>query len=283
MKVAYLTQQKLIEEKNVEIRNKQAWIEVLEEKLRLADQRKFGASSEKNLSQKDWLADEAETLADGQSDPNDGEIDPDADSEPADKKPPRKRRKGLNPGLPRIRKYIHLSDEEREGALETFFVKVKEELDIIPAKVQVIEIMQEKAVYLDEDGERCLRAAVRPTHPIGKSIASIQLLVWIIIAKYADGMPLYRLEKILARYGGDITRTTMANWIIRLLPTLQPLLNRLEQHLMAMDYIQGDETRLQVLKEPGMAPTGHKWIWVMRGGPPSKKSMVLTINRAVAR
>jgi transposase len=67
----------------------------------------------------------------------------------------------------------------------------------------------------------------------------------------------------------------MANWIIRLLPTLQPLLNRLEQHLMAMDYIQGDETRLQVLKEPGMAPTGHKWIWVMRGGPHGEKSVVL--------
>ncbi|MDB4222435.1 hypothetical protein N9850_01595 [Granulosicoccus sp.] len=185
MKVAYLTQQKLIEEKNVEIRNKQAWIEVLEEKLRLADQRKFGASSEKNLSQKDWLADEAETLADGQSDPNDGEIDPEADSESADKKPARKRRKGLNPALPRVQKYVHLSDEEREGALETFFVKVKEELDIIPSKVQVIEIMQEKAVYLDDDGERFLKAAARPAHPAGKSIASVQLLAWIIIAKYA--------------------------------------------------------------------------------------------------
>ena len=269
--VAYLSQQELIEKKNLELRNKQAWIEVLEEKLRLMNQRKFGASSEKNLFQQDWLADEAETLADGQSDSDDGEIDP----EPAEKKPPRKPRKGLNPDLPRVQKYIRLSDEEREGALETFFVKVKEELDIIPAIVQVIEIMQEKAVYLDEDGERCLRAAVRPVHPAGKSIASIQLLVWIIIAKYADGMPLYRLEKILARYGGDITRTTMANWIIRLLPTLQPLLDRLEQHLMAMDYIQGDETRLQVLKEPGMAPTGHKWIWVMRGGPPGEKSVVL--------
>jgi transposase len=273
--VAYLEQQKLLDEKDVEIRNKQSWIDVLEEKLRLADQRKFGASSEKNLSQEDWLADEAETLADGQSDLDDGEIDPDADSEPADKKPPRKRRKGFSPDLPRTQKYILLSDEEREGALETFFVKVKEELDIIPAKVQVIEIMQEKAVYLDEDGERCLKAAVRPVHPIGKSIASINLLAWIIIAKYADGMPLYRLEKILARYGGDITRTTLANWIIRLSVTLQPLLERLEQRLMAMDYIQGDETRLQVLKEPGMAPTGHKWIWVMRGGPPGGKSVVL--------
>jgi len=34
--------------------------------------------------------------------------------------------------------------------------------------------------------------------------------------------------------------------------------------------LQGDETRIQVLKEPGLEATGHKWIWVMRGGPPDK-------------
>ena len=271
IKAAYLGQQKLIEQQNVEIRNKQALINVLEEKLRLMDQRKFGTSSEKNLSQQDWLADEAETLADGEHDADDGEIDP----EPDEKKPPRKRRKGFNSDLPRIQKFIHLSDEERDGAVETFFVKVKEELDIVPARAQVIEIMQEKAVYLDEDGERFLKAAPRPAHPIGKSVASINLLAWIVIAKYADGMPLYRLEKILARYGGEITRTTLANWIIRLSVTLQAFLDRLEYHLMAMDYIQGDETRLQVLSEPGMAATGHKWMWMMRGGPPGGKSVVL--------
>jgi transposase len=63
-------------------------------------------------------------------------------------------------------------------------------------------------------------------------------------------MPLYRQEKMLSRYGGQITRTTLANWIIRLLVAFQPLLDRLEAQLMQADYIQGDETRLQVLKVP---------------------------------
>ena len=81
---------------------------------------------------------------------------------------------------------MHLSDEEREGAIDTFFVKVKEVLDYEPAQLRVIEIMQEKAVYLDEDGERAIRSALRPAHPIGKCIASINLLVWLVIAKYAD-------------------------------------------------------------------------------------------------
>jgi len=270
MMVALLEQQRLLEkkdevlgQKDTEIKNKQALIDVLEEKLRLLNQRKFGASSEKNLSQEDWLADEAEQLADGEPDADDGEIVAELDADKKPRKP--NKRKGFSPSLPRIQKYLYLNDEQRKGAIDTFFVKLKEELDIIPARVQVIEIMQEKAVYLDEDGERAIKNADRPAHPIGKSVASINLLAWCVIAKYADGLPLYRLEKILARYGGEITRTTLANWIIRLSLTIQPLLACLETQLMQADYIQGDETRLQVLKEPGMAPTGDKWIWV---GPP---------------
>ena len=201
MMVALLDQQKQLElkdvaldEKSAEIRNKQALINVLEEKLRLMEQRKYGKSSEKNLSQKDWLADEAEQLADGEPDPDDGEV---ADDEP-DEQPSKTKtkkttaHKGLPAELPRIQKFIRLSDEEREGAIETFFVKVKEELDIIPATMQVIEIMQEKAVFLDDDGERSLKSAARPAHPVGKSIASINLLAWLVVAKYADGLPLYR-------------------------------------------------------------------------------------------
>ena len=193
--VALLEQQKLLEKKdvtleqqNAEIKNQQALIKVLEEKLRLKDQRLYGASSEKNLSQQDWLADEAELLADGEPDLDDGERTPDEDPAKPTKTAKPRRGKGLSPDLPRIQKYIRLSDEQREGAVETFFVKVKEELDVIPAKVQVIEIMQEKAVFLDHDGERTLISAERPAHPIGKGIASTNLLTWLVIAKYADGL-----------------------------------------------------------------------------------------------
>jgi len=255
--VALLEQQTLLEKKDValeeksaEIKNLEALNKVLEERLRLKDQRLFGASSEKNLSQKDWLADEAELLADGEPDPDDGEQDTnegDEDDAPVPPKP-RKSRKGFSANLKRTQKYILLSDEQRKGAIKTFFCKVKEELDYIPAQIQVIEIMQEKAVYLDEDGERSVKSATRPVHPIGKGVASINLLSWLVIAKYADGLPLYRLEKILARSGGEITRTTLANWIIRLSVTLEPLLGRLDAHLMQCDYLQIDETRLQGFK-----------------------------------
>ena len=87
-------------------------------------------------------------------------------------------------------------------------------------------------------------------------------------------MPLYRLEKILARYGGTITRTTMANWMIRLSFQLQPLINLMRDHQLAYDYIQADETRIQVLKEPGRSAFTDKYMWITLGGPPGKPSVL---------
>ena len=54
----------------------------------------------------------------------------------------------------------------------------------------------------------------------------------------------------------------------------------LEHHLMKVDYIQCDETRLQVLNEPGMSPTGDKWIWVLRGGPPGKTVVLFNYDKS---
>lgn len=270
-------QTQLVSKKDEVITSQQARIKILEERLNLATIERFGASSEKNLLQMDCF-NEADVLADGADDDTDGALD---DAEPADdKKPRRKPRKGLNKNIPRVQQRFLLSDEQRANAIDTFFVTVKEELDITPAKVQVIEYLQEKAVYLDEDGERRIEAAARPAHPLGKSIASTALLAFIIISKYCDGMPLYRLEGILKRYGGSITRTTMANWMIRLSLQLQPLVNLLQEVQLSSDYLMVDETRMQVLKEPGMDPTGDKWIWVLRGGPPDKPVVIFDYDKS---
>jgi len=137
----------------------------------------------------------------------------------------------------------------------------------------VIEYWQEKAVF-DEDGEQVIQAAARPAHPLGKCIASVPLLAYILIAKYADALPLYRLEKILKRYGGNITRTTMANWIIRLDDVFKPLINLMREQQLEGDYLQADETRVQVLKEHGRPATSDKWMWLVRGGPPERPSVL---------
>ena len=163
--------------------------------------------------------------------------------------------------------------EEKQGAVKTFFTKVKEELDVIPAQAQVIEYWQEKAVF-DTETEQQIIAAQRPVHPLGKCIASVHLLAYILVSKYADALPLYRLEHILKRYGGSITRTTMANWIIRLDDVFKPLINLLRERQLEGDYLQADETRVQVLKETGKPATSDKWMWLIRGGPPDQPAVL---------
>lgn len=238
-------------------------IKLLEEELRLAKQRRFGSSSEKLPYQGDFF-DEAE-LEQSLSDVEQQLADA---GEPAKQKP-RKKRQGFSDKLPRIRVDLPLSDEEKAGASRTFFSKVKEELDIIPAKAQVIEYWQEKAIFDSAEGE-IIKAAPRQPHPLGKCIASVALLAYIITAKYADALPLYRLEKILSRYGGNISRTSMANWIIRLEDVFRPLINLMHEHQRSGDYLQMDETRIQVLKDNSKIATSDKWMWLIRGGPPDQ-------------
>lgn len=256
----------IIDKKSHVISEQKKRIALLEEYLRLEKSRHYGVSSEKNPNQGE-LFNEAEQLVD--------------EAEQAEtEKPAKKRsggRKGLSDKLPRFQIHLNLSDEEKEGAINTFYSKIKEELDIIPAQVRVLEYLQEKAVF-KQDGKQVIKAAAQPKHPLGKSIASISLLAYLIVAKYCDALPLYRLEKILERYGGDITRTSMANWIIRLAETLLPLINLMKEHQLTSDYLQIDETRIQVLKEPGRSPTSDKWMWVIRGGPPGQPVVIFEYN-----
>jgi transposase len=93
-------------------------------------------------------------------------------------------------------------------------------------------------------------------------MGSVNLMTYIVIAKYADGLPLYRLENIIKRYGGDISRATLAILMIALSKQVQPLINLLRERQHSGSLIMADETRVQVLKEPGYSSTGHKYMWV---------------------
>ncbi|CUB06870.1 Transposase [Marinomonas fungiae] len=185
----------------------------------------------------------------------------------------RQRQRGFSTSLNRIRREICLSDDEKAGATKTFFTKVKEELEFIPARLNVIEIWQDKAVFESSTGEQII-AAKRPTHPLGKCVATTSLLAYVITSKYADGLPLYLLDGMLARLGYEMRRNNMANWIIRLDDVFKPLINLMREQQNLGRYIQADETRIQVLKETGKTAQSDKWMWVTRGGPPDKPSVL---------
>ncbi|HHD2920531.1 IS66 family transposase [Enterobacter kobei] len=256
-----------LQSKEEAIQRRDAHILLLEELLRLRRIQRFAASSEK-LHQLQ-LFDEAELEAD---------IDallaqlPDEQPQTAEAKA-KPRQRGFSASLLRERIELTLSDEQKAGASKVFFTKVKEELQFIPAQLKVLEIWQEKAVF-ERDGEDVILAANRPVHPLGKCIATPSLLGYIITSKYADGLPLYRLEQMFKRLGQEVSRTSMAHWIIRLDEVFQPLMNLLREEQNHATYLQADETRIQVLKEEGKTAQSDKWMWVTRGGPPGRPSVL---------
>ena len=85
-----------------------------------------------------------------------------------------------------------------------------------------------------------------------------------MVSKYADGLPLYRQEGILKRYGHAVSRTTMAHWMIRLEDVLKPLMTLMRESQNASDYLPMDETRIHVLKEEGKTAQSDQWMWVTR-------------------
>ena len=258
---------KHLEDKDQLIGEQAKHIRLLEEYLRLAKVQRFGASSEKLAFQSD-LFDEAELEA------TLGEYEQELAEDELVRPRPKKRARGFSETLPRVQIRLALSEEEKAGASKTFFTKVKEELDFIPARVQVIEYWQEKAVF-ERDGEEVIVAARRPAHPLGKCFASVSLLAYILASKYADGLPLYRLDGILGRCDAGINRANMANWVVRLGDdVLRPLINLMREVQLEADYLQGDETRIRVLKEPGKSVRSNKWMWVIRGGPPGKATVL---------
>ncbi|MFT6915725.1 MAG: transposase [Motiliproteus sp.] len=260
--------------KDSAIQQRDTRILLLEEMLRLKKVQQFAASSEKHVHQIQ-LFDEAEV---------DTEIEALLEQLPEETaiapKVAKKRQRGFSDTLVRERIELTLSDAEKVGASKVFFTKVKEELLFIPAQLKVLEIWQEKAVF-EQHGLDVIIAAKRPIHPLGKCIATTALLAYIITSKYADGLPLYRLEQMLKRLGHDVGRTSMAHWVIRLEDVFKPLINLIREVQNGGRYLQADETRIQVLKETGKIAQSDKWMWVIRGGPPGQLSVLFDYDPPV--
>ena len=99
--------------------------------------------------------------------------------------------------------------------------EVSEELSYIPAKYYVKKHIRYKyGICNCEDfslnDEPAIITASMPPRLLPGSIASPELLAYIVTNKYVDGLPLYRIENIFKRKGIHIPRQTMSNWIVRI-------------------------------------------------------------------
>ena len=197
---------------------------------------------------------------------------------------PRGKRKPLPASLPRVEIVHELPEHERTCACgackQVIGEEASEQLEIIPMRVRVIRHIRK--TYACTACEAAPITADKPAQLIEKSLASPSVLAMLLTTKYADGIPLYRFEKMLSRHGVDIPRQTLARWVIQSGEQLQPLLNLMRDKLFEYPVLHCDETRLQVLHEPGRDPSAQSWMWVQSGGPPDKPVILFdyTASRA---
>jgi transposase len=274
LKALVLEQAEQIRQASAHTARLQARVITLTEQLNLALARRYAARSEKLSADQLPLFDEAERDAvsagvDADPEPGDGDADT---VEIAAHRRKKRGRKPLPDTLPRIEVVHDLPEAERicphdGGPLKEIGESVSEQLDIVPAKIQVIRHIRRK--YACACGQ-CIRTAPLAPQPIPRSLASPGLLAHVAVSKYTDALPLYRQEQILQRIGVDIPRATLANWMIRAGALIQPLVNLLRDTVLGYDIVSMDETPVQVLKEPGRAAQSKSYIWVQRGGPPDR-------------
>ena len=281
-----------------ELQQKSELIKLLMEEKRLLRLELFGRSSEKthpdNNPDQPNLFDEIEEIhcfdsASENEDSAGGESDNDADDKDIQYIGPYKRiRPGskkdagakFSPSMPRKDVVIDIPEEEKTCAcgckMEKIGEEVSEKAGYIPAQSFVERHIRPK--YACKSCEGAESEGIHPTVKIAapapailpKSNATAGLLAQIITAKFEDALPLYRQEKIFARHGLELSRSTMSRWAIKVYEKLMPFLEILYDEQRSGPLIGIDETTVQVLKEPERANTSKSYMWVTRGGPPGR-------------
>jgi transposase len=176
----------------------------------------------------------------------------------ASSRPPRPR-KEFAAHLERIEVVIEPEDMPGCGGLEKVRIgeDVSERLDVTPARFRVIVTRRPKYAYRGRDG---VIQAPAPAHLIEGGVATEALLAQIAVAKYADGLPLYRQEAIYARDQVELDRSLMAQWMGRVGFELEPLADAILARIRQGDRVFADETTLPTLA-PGSGKVKTAWLW----------------------
>ena len=135
-----------------------------------------------------------------------------------------------------------------------------ERLDIVPAQLRVIVTVRPKyACRVCEEG---VTQALAPAHLIEGAIPTEGALAHVLVSKFADHLPLYRLSQIYARSGVDVHRSTLADWVGKASFHLGALVECLAAELKTSQTLGVDETPVRVL-DPGRGKTKTGYLWAM--------------------
>ena len=195
-------------------------------------------------------------------------------AKPRDPTTPPPVRRPLPAHLPRVERIIDLPADAK-AALGADWHLIgydrSEQLAVIPRQTYVIVYLRAKYVARDATvpgAEVGVKMAPRAAQLIPKSMAHGSLLAAIVTAKFVDALPLYRQAQVFAREGLELSRQTLAGWLMQLEQPLQPVALALRETLRQGPVVHVDETPVQVLREPDREATQKSYMWVFCGGPP---------------
>lgn len=262
--------------------------ELLKEKFEVLQRKFFGKSSEK-LSAEDIgqmvLFNEAETH--GNPDLKDEETNSEITTQTTVKEHTRKKagRKAIPDYIPRVEIMHDLSSEEKEcPCCKTERPRIgaesPEELDYVPAKIQVLQHIYPKYgpcacdEFLQAEIPEVKSAPFVPRLVKG-CMGSNGFLAYAIVSKFADALPFYRLSKMCERIGVEMSRATLCNWMIEVSEKMDPFFEVFIEELKSGNFMRMDETTVQVLHEENRAAASISYMWVAAGYPQKEKPLVL--------
>lgn len=249
-----------------ELKNAHNIIKLLEEKIKLLNQKKFGKSSESFKSMDlELVFDDVDII---KSPEEAASFEEEVITVKSFKRKKTVGRKIDTSTLPREVCTHDLPESEKtcdscHSPLSHIGDDVSEKIELIPAIVKVVEHVTKK--YACNTCKTAI-SAKKPESVIPKCMAGTSLLSEVIISKYQYHTPLYRQSKILLHAGIDIPDNTLGRWVMRLGDAFQPLRDALIELISKTRTLQADETPIKVLSD-----NKKSYMWAFHSCDPGER------------
>jgi len=187
-------------------------------------------------------------------------------------------------GIPGAIQVYDIAEEDKicdccGGELHRIGEDKSEQLEFIPARIKVIEHIRPKysCRHCEQHGTQVtIKIAPVPVTPITKSIATASLLSQVITSKYQYALPLYRQEQLFKQYGIELSRKTLASWMMQSSQLLLGIYQRLKHIQLQQRVIHADETPLKVIHED--KSQCYMWVYCTGTDSPIETHAAETIN-----